>query len=196
MPTGFQLTAAVLPLALAACAAPYGYGRSAPYGTSSAYPAGQYAPSASRGNLKSVMLEEHNRARAAFGSAPLSWDPTLESHARTYAQTMARTRIFRHDPDPARRRIEGENIWMGTRSGFNFRQMIGSMIAEQRYFRSGTFPNVSTSGRWSDVGHYTQIVWPTTTRVGCAIASNERDDYLVCRYAPPGNIDGRMLARR
>ena len=37
------------------------------------------------------------------------------------------------------------------------------------------------------------MIWPTTTRVGCAIASTQRIDYLVCRYATAGNMDGRKL---
>jgi hypothetical protein len=37
------------------------------------------------------------------------------------------------------------------------------------------------------------MVWPTTTRIGCAVASNGRFDYLVCRYSPAGNIDGRPV---
>jgi hypothetical protein len=44
------------------------------------------------------------------------------------------------------------------------------------------------------VAHYTQIVWPTTTEVGCALASSATTDYFVCRYAPTGNKDGMFLA--
>ena len=57
----------------------------------------------------------------------------------------------------------------------------------------GIFPTVSRSGNWETVGHYTQMVWPTTTRVGCAVASNASNDFLVCRYSPAGNIDGRPV---
>ena len=37
------------------------------------------------------------------------------------------------------------------------------------------------------------MIWPTTQRVGCAVASTQRVDYLVCRYATAGNIDGRPV---
>jgi hypothetical protein len=37
------------------------------------------------------------------------------------------------------------------------------------------------------------MVWPTTTRIGCAIASNARNDFLVCRYSPTGNVMGRPV---
>jgi hypothetical protein len=71
--------------------------------------------------------------------------------------------------------------------------MVGGWGSEKRFFVRGAFPNNSRTGNWFDVGHYTQIVWPTTTRVGCAVASNGRNDYLVCRYSPAGNIDGRVV---
>ncbi|NNC46977.1 MAG: hypothetical protein HKO13_00900 [Sphingomonas sp.] len=164
---------------------------------SSGYPATHseqaHASNVQRGDFRHVMLSAHNDARAHYGSAPLLWDRDLQAAALAYAREMARTGVFRHDPSRERRRVQGENIWMGTRGAFSYRAMIGSMIDEQRYFRRGVFPNNSTTGRWQDVGHYTQIVWPQTTRVGCAIASNRTHDFLVCRYSPPGNIDGRAL---
>ena len=68
--------------------------------------------------------------------------------------------------------------------------MVGRWESEKRNFVPGIFPNVSRTGNWYDVSHYTQVIWPTTTRVGCALASNRTTDYLVCHYAPAGNIDG------
>jgi hypothetical protein len=52
---------------------------------------------------------------------------------------------------------------------------------------------VSRTGDWSQVAHYTQIVWPATQRVGCATASNRSNDYLVCRYLPAGNVVGVVM---
>lgn len=34
-------------------------------------------------------------------------------------------------------------------------------------------------------------MWSTSTRLGCAIAPRDGEDYLVCDYYPPGNIVGR-----
>jgi hypothetical protein len=87
----------------------------------------------------------------------------------------------------------GENLWMGTAGFFKPERMIGHFVDEQRYFRSGYFPQVSTTGNWADVGHYTQIVWAETREVGCAIVSNERNDFLVCRYYPGGNVVGERV---
>ena len=78
---------------------------------------------------------------------------------------------------------------------FSYDLMVGVMIEEARHFRPGAFPNNnSRTGNWLDVAHFTQIVWPTTTEIGCALASNATTDYFVCRYAPTGNKDGVFLA--
>ena len=71
--------------------------------------------------------------------------------------------------------------------------MVGGWDSEKRFFTPGIFPNKSRTGSWEDVGHYTQMIWPTTQRVGCALASTQRIDYLVCRYSGAGNIDGRPV---
>lgn len=82
---------------------------------------------------------------------------------------------------------------MGTRGAYAYSDMIGLLVDERRYFRPGIFPHVSTTGSVSQVGHYTQIVWPNSKRVGCAVATNRSDDYLVCRYLPAGNVYGTHL---
>jgi hypothetical protein len=43
---------------------------------------------------------------------------------------------------------------------------------------------------WHAVGHYTQMIWRTTARIGCGLAEGTNSQVLVCRYAPPGNICG------
>ena len=71
--------------------------------------------------------------------------------------------------------------------------MAGGWAAEKSLFRPGLFPAVSRSGNWSDVGHYTQMVWKGTTRLGCAVRKGRKWDFLVCRYSPPGNVVGQRL---
>lgn len=138
------------------------------------------------------MLAAHNAARAQVGAPPVVWDDDLGKAAAAYALRLALTNTFQHS-DRLARRGTGENLWMGTRGAYNFEAMVGGWTSERRWFAPGIFPAVSRSGNWEDVGHYTQMVWPTTTRIGCALASNASADYLVCRYSPAGNIDGRSV---
>ena len=140
-------------------------------------------------SFPSRILAAHNAVRARAGAAPLAWDNELGSAAAAYATQMAMTGRFAHS-DRSLRRGTGENLWMGTHGAFSVEAMVGGWASEKRFFAPGVFPNVSRSGDWEDVGHYTQMIWPTTTRVGCAVASTARIDYLVCRYSGAGNIDG------
>ena len=161
-------------------------------------PSPNWPAPASRGDmlLRHSVLDAHNRARGQFGVAPLAWSDDLARDAMGHAQYMARTGLYGHDQTPGRRKKSGENLWRGPRGVFSYDVMIGVMIAEAKDFRPGVFPNISRTGVWNDVAHYTQIVWPTTTSVGCALASSATSDYFVCRYSPTGNKDGYQLAQR
>lgn len=140
--------------------------------------------------LKKAMLDGHNAARAAVGVPALVWDDQLAAHAAAYAAVLAKTRQFRHAEQPNGPGREGENLFTGTRDAYSYPEMVGLWVAEKKDFVNRSAPDVSRTGRGEDVGHYTQIVWRTTTRFGCALASSKTDDYLVCRYAPAGNIIG------
>ena len=143
--------------------------------------------------FRSTMLAGHNQARRQYGVAPLAWDETLARDAAAYAQYLARSGRFQHDPQRGRRIRQGENLFTGTRSAYSYTEMINLWVGEGRHFRPGRFPAVSRTGNWAHVAHYTQIIWPASQRVGCATASNRRNDYLVCRYFPAGNIVGTVL---
>ncbi len=165
--------------------------------TSATLPSPNWPAPADRGEalLRNTVLAAHNRARAQFGVQAMSWSDQLAAEAMAHAEYMARTGIYGHDQTPGRRKKQGENLWRGQRGLFSYDVMVGVMIEEARLFRPGVFPNNSATGDWSAVAHYTQIVWPTTTEVGCAVASSATTDYFVCRYAPTGNKDGLYLAR-
>ena len=139
------------------------------------------------------VLAAHNGARARHGALPIVWSEALAASAHAYAGVIARTNSFQHDSTPGRRKREGENLWMGARGVYGYGVMMAGFLAEERAFRPGTFPMVSTSGNWADVAHFTQMIWPTTTAVGCGLASNVSSDFLVCRYSPPGNKDGGFV---
>ncbi|MBI0473874.1 serine protease [Sphingomonas sp. MA1305] len=140
--------------------------------------------------LRSAMLDGHNVARAAVGVPPLTWSESLTASARSYAQDLARTGRFEHAEQPQGPGRQGENLWTGTRDAYAYQEMIGHWLDERRDFVNIAVPAASRTGRFGDVAHYAQIVWRGSTEVGCALASNRTDDYLVCRYAPAGNVVG------
>ena len=172
------LVAAVATAALAAPAAAQTVRYAAPPGTAT-------------GQLAYRLLAAQNRERAAVGHPPLVWDPALAASAASYGPTLARLRRLVHSPR-ATRPGQRENLAMAYHATLSPEQLVGMWSAEKRYLRPGIFPAVSSSGNWVDVAHYTQMVWPTTTHVGCALYQADWD-YLICRYSPPGNIDGKPV---
>jgi hypothetical protein len=137
-----------------------------------------------------AVLDLHNRARAEAGSPPLQWNTTLAAHAQEYAEVLAQTGRLQHSPR-AGRENERENLVAGPRAGNTPLGLAQVWLDERRYFRIGTFPDVCVGG-WSRCAHYTQMIWSTTTDLGCGFASKAYDA-LVCRYSPPGNKDGRPV---
>jgi hypothetical protein len=159
-------------------------------------PSPNWPAPADRGDvlLRDAVLKAQNEARARFGVAPMAWSDELAAEALGHAQYMASTGIYGHDQTPGRRKKQGENLWRGQRGVFSYDVMIGTMVAEERVFRPGTFPHVRPRGDWLVVAHNTHIVWPRTPHVGWAAGRSTTTDYLFCRYSPTGNKDGLFMA--
>lgn len=136
------------------------------------------------------VLAQHNRERDRAGVPRLAWSDRLARDARAWAQRLAGEGWLRH-ASHGENGGAGENLWMGSAGYYAPESMIDAFLEERRHYRHGTFPNVSRTGNWQDVGHYTQVVWRDTREVGCAVARNARNDFLVCRYWPAGNWMGQ-----
>jgi uncharacterized protein YkwD len=135
------------------------------------------------------LLAAHNLERDRAGVARLRWSNKLAQDANAWAVLLAHKGRLEHASGDERRGT-GENLWIGSAGYYTAEDMIGGFLAERQKFRPGTFPQVSRTGNWADVGHYTQLIWPSTQEVGCAVAKGEANDVLVCRYAPAGNMIG------
>jgi len=152
---------------------------------------GQALPQGATGEQAGRLLAAHNRERALVGAPPLQWDAGLAAHAASYGPMLASLRHLIHSPRETRPG-ERENLAMAFHATLGPEQLVDMWTREKLLLQPGLFPAISRTGRWEDVAHYTQMVWPTTTRVGCAIYAADWD-YLICRYSPPGNIDGKPI---
>ena len=129
------------------------------------------------------LLAAHNTYRARLGLPPLRWSNQLAANAQQWAEHLAEIGQLEHSNS-------GQNLAMATAGTQSLTQLVDLWGNEQAYFKNGDFPDISTTGNWMDVGHYSQIVWKTTTKVGCGFAESNGSDVLVCDYAPPGNVMG------
>jgi len=128
----------------------------------------------------SEILAAHNQVRARVGVRPLAWSGELAGYAREWAERLLRRNEFRH-------RIGGrfgENL-------FEIRgaSTTGALVVREWASEAGAYD--ARRNRCRGVcGHYTQIVWAATERVGCAVARRGRREVWVCNYDPPGNVAG------
>ncbi|VUC22872.1 unnamed protein product [Clonostachys rosea] len=136
---------------------------------------------------ESQALQLHNDARAAVGVPALEWDTDLQANALAWAQELARRGSLDHS-DSSQRPNQGENLAGGS---MYFCSISGLKMNYRTDEKDSYHNEIILEGDFGSYGHYTQVVWSTTTRVGIAWASNGKGGfYTVARYSPPGNWVG------
>ncbi len=137
----------------------------------------------------------HNALRARVGVEPLVWDDRLAATAQAWVDRCvdrsAPKGVIDHNPDrDAGQPSEvGENIFAGT-APVSAQQAVDGWAAEAADYDYDR--NRCARGR--TCGHYTQVVWSASRRVGCATHYCPKLTFghvLVCDYGPGGNDGGR-----
>ncbi|CAI9765746.1 unnamed protein product [Fraxinus pennsylvanica] len=131
-------------------------------------------------------LYAHNMVRAAKMEAPLVWDNQLEKYAGWWAgQRRSDCRLAHSFPEG--NFTLGENIYWGGGSTWTPADAVRAWADEEKYYR---YKSNSCAER-QQCGHYTQIVWKNTRRIGCArLVCDTGDAFMTCNYYPPGNYIG------
>ncbi|HEY6724219.1 MAG TPA: CAP domain-containing protein [Polyangiaceae bacterium] len=151
----------------------------------------------------------HNEARADVDVFPplpeLVWSDDLAEMAQDWANTLVDEtncgNIF-HRPNG----MYGENIALqgsfgGGSASFTGPDAVAGWVAEIDCYTYGTIgqteqcdPGCIADLNSSGCGHYTQVVWDSTTAVGCGYGTCQDDTFtievIVCNYDPPGNYIG------
>lgn len=161
------------------------------------------APAASPTDFQSTALYHHNVHRANNSVSDLTWDSTMAE----YAATVAASCVYAHDLTPGGGGY-GQNIAVYGSSGdadANTSSMIAMAATDMWYngevnlflpsYYGEANPDFSNFEKW---GHYTQMVWKSTTGVGCAVQCcaagtifpSMQSWFSVCNYNPPGNMGG------
>jgi pathogenesis-related protein 1 len=125
------------------------------------------ATTASAQNTPQDFVNLHNRARAADRVGPVTWDCQLV-----------------HSGGPF-----GENLFWGSAGrAWSAADALRSWVDEKKNYHLDT--NTCDPGKVC--GHYTQVVWRKSTRIGCArvVCAANRGVFIICSYDPPGNFNG------
>jgi hypothetical protein len=152
--------------------------------------------------LVAELLSLHDAARAAASPtpspplSPLGWSAAAASAAQAWANGCS----WGHDAELGALGM-GQNIFaVGSTSAAVSAapaDVVGSWVSEASSYHYDT--NTCDAGKVC--GHYTAVVWRSTTSVGCGHtvchanspfgAGFPHWDYWVCNYAPPGNWVGQ-----
>ncbi|KAG4970084.1 hypothetical protein JHK85_036505 [Glycine max] len=128
-------------------------------------------------------LIPQNAARAVLRLRPLVWDSKLAHYAQWYANQRRNDCALEHSNGPY-----GENIFWGSGTGWKPAQAVSAWVEERQWYNY--WHNSCANGQMC--GHYTQIVWSTTRKIGCAsvVCSGGKGTFMTCNYDPPGNYYG------
>lgn len=144
------------------------------------------------------MVAVHNRWRKTVGVPPLSYSPELAASAQEWANHLKQTnqcRMQHSKPDGK----YGENLFWASAVQWSDgkrevqkvspKKVVADWIGERADY---DYKNNSCA-KGKMCGHYTQVIWKTTTAVGCAVAvcDDTLEQVWVCRYQPPGNWVGK-----
>ena len=135
------------------------------------------------------VLTAHNKIRAEVDVGPLAWSEKLAIYAQEWADHLASTsRRMEHRPRSGTWKQEhGENLFMGTAGYYGVADAVSTWGREKSAYH-GKPIDMSTLYTY---GHYTQLVWKNTKKIGCAKVECGGNVIIVCNYDPPGNVLGQ-----
>ncbi|GAV56362.1 hypothetical protein ZYGR_0BB01390 [Zygosaccharomyces rouxii] len=146
--------------------------------SSSAAPSSSSSPGSGSSDFQKTMVDRHNDKRSKHQSTgSLEWDDELANYAQNYADKYDCSGNLVHSNGPY-----GENLAVG----YDDEDTIDAWYDEiKKYSYSDPVFSEST-------GHFTQLVWKSSTKVGCASkqCGGSVGKYIICNYNPAGNFIG------
>lgn len=137
--------------------------------------------------FRTAVLAKHNEYRARHQAPDLQYSSRLESGALSWAKRLAATGKFEHSGGS-----EGENLHFF----FSSEAVSADELAEQavsHWYNELKKYNYKRPGFSGTTGHFTQVVWKSSTSLGCGAAKSKDQSYfIVCRYDPAGNVLGNF----
>jgi uncharacterized protein YkwD len=151
--------------------------------------------------LRSTSLSKHNSYRATHRSPNMTISSSANNTAQAWAQYLATNGLFQHSATNQRNNA-GENLYVSytTAPSVNYAALANTAV--QSWYDEVKLYNYNSPGFSSATGHFTQVVWKSSTQLGCGTAQGTKTIngtkykafYVVCHYAPAGNVQGQFPA--
>merc|ERR1719235_1465589 len=153
------------------------------------------APTTSAGKMNGIdiqkALDAHNALREKHGAPPLEWDDTCSQHALAQAQICCDSEQLEHGN--SQEFGEGQNLYM---SMGDPAPPSGAKVACESWYSEIDDYSFDDPGFGMSTGHFTQLVWKGTTKVGMAKVVGESQGmtaiWIAANYSPAGNMMGEF----
>jgi uncharacterized protein YkwD len=151
--------------------------------------------------FRNTALSKHNTYRATHRSPNMTLSNSLNTTAQFWANQMASTGNFAHS-SPSQRNNAGENLYVYYTTASLIASDVLANQAVQSWYNEVVNYNYAKPGFSSATGHFTQVVWKSSTQLGCGAAKGTKTIngrvynafYVACHYAPAGNVTGQFPA--
>jgi hypothetical protein len=153
-----------------------------------------------------LILNMHNLIRSSVGYGNTTkiypnatnmrqvyWDISLANLAQVWVQYLAATNTFDHDCNSCRLLSNnvsisvGQNLYFSENVAYDtvniwIQSILNGWYGEKSNFVYGATYG-SLTGNFGEVGHYTQMVTASVSRIGCGMAQANSKLYVACNYA-------------
>jgi len=131
---------------------------------------------------QSGVLNEHNKYRKIHQAANLTWSTSIASVAQTHVSSC-NFALYTGSGG------YGQNLAAGS-----FSPVSGAV---DYWYQTSANYNYSDPGFSQDTGTFTQVVWKSSTQLGCGVQAcnglnNVPGSFIACFYLPAGNVEGEF----
>ena len=140
------------------------------------------------------LISTHNTKRQNHGVSSLSKLTAIEANCQQTANNCKENESLIHSTGTYQSQPLGQNLYM-----YAGRAPTGSEITEKWYSEEANYDYVNgKSSNGGVIGHFTQLVWKNTNKIGCAYAQGKYKTYspafyVCCNYYPAGNYNNQYI---
>lgn len=137
-------------------------------------------------------LTAHNNYRQLHHANELEHEPRLSSLAQEWAEILATKGSLSYRQCTYKNEELGENIMRFKLNEANLYYLNGSDVTDEWYNEESRY---KYTGKFSsNTGHFTQIVWKSTQKVGFGFCMDDTGVlYVVANYFPAGNYSNKYI---
>lgn len=130
-----------------------------------------------------ALFREHNEYRSKHGAPAMVWNASVAQAAATWGMQCRKG----HESQST----YGENLMSTTSYQLDMSWLIS--ISTGSWYREVEDYDCSRPGYQAGTGHFTQIIWKSSSAMGCAAQMcSQTEGWVVCRYWPAGNYLGQF----